>query len=156
MIKLKCKRWLTSGNDQLQCKRGPTSGNDQLPSKKGAHLWKWSMYISKGDPLIKWSTYSVKALEVIIYKNSLKYGRLLNPFTIKSKGGPTSDNNFSGSHVTILLLDSLEYTYHGCYKLIVMPEKCGLPDINVIHIEWIIGHNGNWKKSKSWGPFWSY
>ena len=47
-------------------------------------------------------------------------------------------------------------TRHGSYKWTIMHEKCGRPDINVFHIKCIIGNHGNWKKSKSWGPFWSY
>ena len=45
------------------------------------------------------------------------------------------------------------------YKWIIMLEKIGRPDLNVFHLKWIIGQfgtHGNWKKSKSWGPFWSY
>jgi hypothetical protein len=29
-------------------------------------------------------------------------------------------------------------------------------DLNENRLKWIIGTNGNWKKSKSWGLFWSY
>ena len=37
-----------------------------------------------------------------------------------------------------------------------MLEKCERPNLNVFHPKWIIGTHGNWKKSKSWGPFRSY
>ena len=43
--------------------------------------------------------------------------------------------------------------YHDSYKWMILLEKCGLPDVTVSHLIWIIG---NWKKIKSWGPFWSY
>ena len=38
----------------------------------------------------------------------------------------------------------------------IMLEKCGHPDFNVFHLKRIIGTHGNWKKSKSLWPFWSY
>ena len=46
--------------------------------------------------------------------------------------------------------------YHDNHKWMIMLEKCGLPDLTVSHLIWIIGTCGNWKKNKSWGPFWSY
>ena len=37
------------------------------------------------------------------------------------------------------------------YIWIIMFEKCGHPDLSVFHFKWIIGTQGNWKKSKPWG-----
>ena len=48
------------------------------------------------------------------------------------------------------------YIHHGGYRWIIMLEKCRHSDLNVFHLKWIIGTDCNWKKSKSWGPFWSY
>ena len=36
--------------------------------------------------------------------------------------------------------------YHDNYKWMIMLEKCGLPDLTVSHLIWIIGTHGNWKK----------
>ena len=37
-----------------------------------------------------------------------------------------------------------------------MHEKYGGPNSNGFQLKWRFGTHGNWKKSKSWGPFWSY
>ena len=47
-------------------------------------------------------------------------------------------------------------TYQSGYTWIIMLEKCGQPDLNIFHLIWIIGTHPNWKKSNSWGLFWSY
>ena len=51
----------------------------------------------------------------------------------------------------VLSVDS--FGMHGSYKLIIMLEKCGHPDINVFHIKWIIGNHGNWKNQNPGGRF---
>ena len=45
---------------------------------------------------------------------------------------------------------------HDSCRWIIMLVKCGHPDLNIFHLKWTIGTHGNWKKSKSWGPLWSY
>ena len=46
-----------------------------------------------------------------------------------------------------------EIIHHGSYKWIIMLEKCGRPNLNVFHLNWIIGTHGNWKNQNPWSPF---
>ena len=55
----------------------------------------------------------------------------------------------------IKILSMMKKSCHGSYEWIIMLEKCGRLDLTVFHLIGI-GTYGNWKKSKSWGPFWSY
>ena len=56
----------------------------------------------------------------------------------------------------ILLGKKMNKVYNTLYKPFI---KCknfrGLVDI-LIKLQWLIGTKGNWKKNKSWEPFWKY
>ena len=58
--------------------------------------------------------------------------------------------------IAVIALACINLTQHGSYKWVIMHEKCGRPDSNEFQLKWRFGTHGNWKKSKSWGPFWSY
>ena len=63
-------------------------------------------------------------------------------------------SNFNGN-------DNVRYhillkTTHTGYIEVIMQRKCGRNTETTFDIKWVIGTYGNWKKSKSWGPFWSY
>ena len=46
---------------------------------------------------------------------------------------------------------------HDSYEWINMLEKCRHLDLIVFHLIWVCNrHISQFKKSKSWGPFWSY
>ena len=46
--------------------------------------------------------------------------------------------------------------YHDNYKWMIMLEKCGLPDLTVSHLIWIIGTHCNWKNQNPGSHFGAY
>ena len=72
-------------------------------------------------------------------------------------GGISNPRLFEGEGFASILTEIwMSDRPHGSYKWIIMHEKWGRPDSNGFQLKWRFGTHSNWKKSKSWGPFWSY
>ena len=117
-------------------------------------LWCTSHYLVF-SPSDVWKNYNIQFHRIFNFACTRYLSNKLNIkkcFLLK-KGNPYQFE--LGPLYKLGSLDSPE-TMHGSYEWIIMLEKCGRLDLTDFHLIWVMGTYGNWKKSNSWGSFWSY